>query len=421
MRFEKGPSDGKFSVAVICDTQNYASYCNQTEAGFPINSREILWDMMEHVVRNAESSGGDIAFLTGLGDSWFHPSVLGPNERHAEGGAAPNPVLEAMLPASPREVREHEMPAIRQAYEIVGKALPFSVVPGNHDHDYVWTNPALPPSTDDAAMDPSELINRMGALHFSSLEGWKQVFGDQTSFFRDKPWYVSSFRDGTSSAQIFTAGGYRILHLGLEMCPDDEVIGWARSVLADHPGLPTIVSIHEFLNETGERASIDVVNLTFLEPERNGPEALWQKLVAPNDQIFMVINGHFHGVRNRVDLNDHGHKVYHFLVNYQGRKQLMKDSCPDTKVLDGIGDGWIRLLNFDLGAEVPKLALRAYSSYYKAYASDLPLYAQWYGAEHPGMSAEDFLALDETVFELNDFRQRFGNSVVNRESEAVQG
>lgn len=29
-----------FSVAVICDTQNYSSYRNQREAGFPFNFRE---------------------------------------------------------------------------------------------------------------------------------------------------------------------------------------------------------------------------------------------------------------------------------------------------------------------------------------------------------------------------------------------
>ncbi len=130
--------------------------------------------------------------------------------------------------------------------------------------------------------------------------------------------------------------------------------------------------------------------------------------MAPNDQILCTLNGHFHGVMNRIDTNDHGHKVYQFLVNYQCRKQTFKATGSDAAIFDGIGDGWLRLMTFDLAGEAPTLRLRAYSTHYKAFASDLPLYTQWYGHEHPEMTPAEFVGLDECNFDLDDFRERFG-------------
>ncbi|MBW1881893.1 MAG: serine/threonine protein phosphatase, partial [Deltaproteobacteria bacterium] len=54
-------------------------------------------------------------------------------------------------------------------------------------------------------------------------------------FFADKDWYKASFRGGANSAQVFEAGGYRFLHLALEMAADDEVVAWAQSVIDAHP------------------------------------------------------------------------------------------------------------------------------------------------------------------------------------------
>ena len=64
------------------------------------------------------------------------------------------------------------------------------------------------------------------------------AFGEETPFFADQAWYVAAYGGGTSSAQVFEAGGYRFLHVALEMQAGDEVLTWARQVIARHPGLP---------------------------------------------------------------------------------------------------------------------------------------------------------------------------------------
>ena len=61
---ESARSHSRFTVAVVPDTQNYVSYRNQRAAGFPFNARELLWDMMHFIARNAVGNGGEIAFAT---------------------------------------------------------------------------------------------------------------------------------------------------------------------------------------------------------------------------------------------------------------------------------------------------------------------------------------------------------------------
>jgi len=411
------PASSRFTLAVIPDAQNYVNYQHQAAAGFPFDARDQLFGMMSYIADNAVSAGGPIAFAVGLGDTWEHPMSWDVDAEHAARGcsAVPNPVLERIIPASPREVVEIEVPTAIAAYRLLASKLPFAIVPGNHDHDHMWTDANYPPQTD-ARIDNGHGLG-IGSLHCGSLHNWREAFGAGSDFFRDKPWYVASFRDGANSAQIFSAGGYRFLHIGLEMSPDDTVIAWAQQVLADHPGLPTIVAIHEFIDEDGERQPVNVFDLSRLDPHRNPPQALWNKLIAPHEQIILVLNGHCHGARSRSDLNAGGYPVHQMLSDYQGRKRSLVTVAPDLSIPDGIGDGWMRLLEFDLDAARPRIHVRTYSSHFGAYSTDVADYADWYGNEHPGMPSEAFCALDDFEVELDAFPQRFAGARIAQSVE----
>src|SRR3546814_19665763 len=93
-------------------------------------------------------------------------------------------------------------------------------------------------------------------LHYGGLDNFHSAFGSDSDFFKGKPWYVGAFNGGADSAQIFEAGGYRFLHIGLEMAPGDDVIAWAEGLLRKYPGLTTILSIHEHLHVAGKRKAI---------------------------------------------------------------------------------------------------------------------------------------------------------------------
>ena len=82
----------------------------------------------------------------------------------------------------------------------------------------------------------SSTVEDLGLLHVGGLDNFRSVFGDKSDFFRDKSWYIASYKGGANSAQKFSAGGYTFLHLALEMHPSDAVITWAGSVLTANPG-----------------------------------------------------------------------------------------------------------------------------------------------------------------------------------------
>ena len=82
------------------------------------------------------------------------------------------------------------------------------------------------------------------------------------------------------------------------------MIAWATSVIEAYPGLPTIISTHDYLSPTAERLSGGFLDFTLVDPENhNTPEQLFQKLIVPNDQIFLVLCGHYHGQAFRIDEN----------------------------------------------------------------------------------------------------------------------
>jgi hypothetical protein len=83
------------------------------------------------------------------------------------------------------KTREIEMPLIKKAFEIIASKVAFSTVPGNHDYDAQWTDSRFPPKlTGPLAPDTA------GVLHVGGLDNFRAVFGADTPFFKDKPWYV---------------------------------------------------------------------------------------------------------------------------------------------------------------------------------------------------------------------------------------
>ena len=397
------PPDTSFTLAMVPDTQNYVSYDHQKDQGYPFDSVEQLFEQMRYLQANLESAGGDIAFVTQVGDVWNHPSIPMDPEHEARGfKSVPSPFIDRLF--SPTELtRTYEMPNARKAFEILSGKVPFSVVPGNHDYDALWNDSRYPPKP--GGTNPDD----MGQSHHGGLDNFREVFGADTAFFKDRPWYVASHDGGADSAQIFEAGGYRFLHIGLQFTPSDRTLEWAASVIEQHSGLPTIVSTHDHLNTAGEQLPFPAVDEERVDPEDdNSPASVWKKLLTRHDAIFLVLSGHQPGQSRRVDRNDFGHEVHQILADYQMRLQTVRDAGYEPDIPAGIGDGWLRLLTFDMAAPTPTIRVKTYSTHYKKFSGEIPEYASWYrGVEQPGMTDAEFLAAEDFVLELPDFRERF--------------
>ncbi len=111
-----GPAaDTEFTIAVLPDTQNYLDYTHQTAEGFPFDANEMFLEQMQFVADNLESAGGEIAFVSSLGDVWQHQSLAMDEEHKARGfERVPNPVMDTHF-APTEKVKTVEMPKAHEA------------------------------------------------------------------------------------------------------------------------------------------------------------------------------------------------------------------------------------------------------------------------------------------------------------------
>jgi len=306
-----------FTIAVIPDTQNYVDDSRPQ----PRSARAFI---AETAFLASHKDELRLAFVTHVGDVVQHgDGTNGQPEDRTWGAGA--------------EWRRAE-----EAMDVLAAAgVPFAVSAGNHDYD----------SYDHASR--SKPLH--GSIHF------RRHFGSQSAYFAGKPWYGGASNElphnpGLSSYQTFSAGGRTFLHLSLELEPSDAVLSWAQRVIEAHAGYPTIVTTHAFLSPPADgddrrplEAAAPRLPASYLKGSPGGwndAQGTWEKLIARNDQIFMVICGHawnpaVQGVsvsqNVRIDVNDAGHLVYQVLSDYQG----------NTVASPG-GDGWLRLMEFDL-------------------------------------------------------------------------
>ncbi|MGI9271752.1 MAG: serine/threonine protein phosphatase [Woeseiaceae bacterium] len=394
------PDEESFTLIVLPDTQHMINFERQKAQGFAIDSSELFLGQMEYIAGKSVKSGGDVVFVASVGDVWQH-AVTSWDPAHTARNVVPEPDTVHRYVKSEATLN-YEIPKAVEGYEILrAAAVPFGIAPGNHDYDAWWQ---VAGSTRGA--------NGRFPAHIGGLDHFRNEFGSDSQFFDGKDWYVSAFRGGANSAQVFSAGGYQFLHLALEMQPGDEVLVWAEEVVAEYPGLPTIITTHDFLDAHGRRDYV-AMELAAIDPEyHNTRQEMWEKFIRNTDQIFLVLCGHRSGQSIRIDDNAYGHKVYQVLSDYQQRGQAGLDAGhprePNGDSFD-IGDGWLREMQFHINGDAPRIEVRTYSSHYGVYSSELGTYAEWYKAdEQPNMSDEEFAAADEFTIELSDFYSRFG-------------
>jgi len=195
------------------------------------------------------------------------------------------------------DVDENEWIVADSAHRTLDLAgIPYGVLPGNHDIDqttYVGElyDDYFPPSRYD---DDSWYGTYMGS----------------------DPVLDTVDRLNQNSFQLFSVGGMDFISIQLANFPDAVVLEWANRVLQQHADRRAIISTHQYLNP---QATVAV-------------QPIWDELIYPNCNVFMMLNGHYFGAARRVDLNQCGDNVYQILQNFQ--------SQPNG------GNGWLRYYKF---------------------------------------------------------------------------
>jgi Calcineurin-like phosphoesterase len=307
-----------FTVAVISDTQNYVDFLKPQPSSF-----ETFKQQTTYLASNKREL--NLAFVTHVGDVVQHGDGTNGTEGDITYGAG------------------SEWDLASEAMSILAKAnIPLGLSPGNHDYDNYSYKTDFAPLVSDVM--------------------WEAYFGPKSSFFDHKPWYGGAseqlaYNPGLSSYQVFEAGNKRFLHISLEMEAGDAALAWAQQVVDHHKGFATIVTTHAYIDPPAdddpslpleipaERIPASTRYLKGSPGGWNDAQGVWEKFIAKNDQIFMVLCGHAWGAsvnkisksqNLRIDLNNAGHPVYQLLTDYQG-----------NKLNSAGGDGWMRLMEFD--------------------------------------------------------------------------
>jgi hypothetical protein len=183
-------------------------------------------------------------------------------------------------------------------------AVPYSVSPGNHD------------------------ISASGVGAF-----FDQYF--PVSRFLGRPWYAGWLgqeagdvnRENKNNYELFSVGPLDFVIIHLEMDIPTYSLAWADKILRRYPNRRAIISTHIYLDASGTRR-------TSAQFRSNGTSAeqVWQQLIRPNCNVFLVVNGHYSGESRRTDANDCGQPVHQVVQDFQDR-------------VNG-GDGWLRYFTF---------------------------------------------------------------------------
>ncbi len=190
------------------------------------------------------------------------------------------------------------------------KKLPYSILAGNHDvlSDIGYEG------DQSAGTDAQRVLTDEPYLQWFGTERAKK----QSTFGARDP-------SGFHEYHVFAAEGQRFLVLSMSWRASDNGIAWANGVLKANPTLPAILVNHELIRIDADGVSPLEVGYGLM---------LWEQLIKRNDQIFMTVNGHFHGSARMTKINDFGNAVEEMVVDYQMAYQG--------------GNGLLRFYEFDL-------------------------------------------------------------------------
>nr|WP_307828344.1 metallophosphoesterase [Antrihabitans sp. YC2-6] len=220
-------------------------------------------------------------------------------------------------PGAPEDKARKEFEEASRAMKTLEDAgFPHGVLPGNHDN--IWNVAGrLVPGT-----------------HEENHALYNEFFGPQR--YRDRPYWGGSVSADDNSAHydLLEIAGARFLFLSIGYNPPEHVMRWAEDVLADHPDHNAVIGTHYYLDEDGSRRMMG-----FGDIGESSGQQIWNRLVVPNQSVFMVLAGHVDGQTVRVDreVDSTGRTVVQLLADYQYFEVEGKRST-----------GFQRLLQFDL-------------------------------------------------------------------------
>ncbi len=253
-------ADTTFTIAVIPDTQNEVSYRLEGEWF----KKRTQW-----IVDNADAL--NLAFVTHTGDvvNWYR--------------------IDNDTVTYDQYIRASDALAV-----LDNAGVPYSLSIGNHDAAATCEGGSACPGEDTHA-------NLRNTEVFNS-------FFPPSRFANLVDVYEPNKID--NSYHTFTAGGLQWLVLNLELWPREEVVTWAKDVVASHPHHNVIIVTHAHLTASGE---IQQTNGGYGD---TSPQYVFDNLISRYPNVRFVFSGHTGLHAYRVDSGVHGNKIYQIQSTY---------------------------------------------------------------------------------------------------------
>ena len=196
----------------------------------------------------------------------------------------------------------------KTAWSVLDGQVPYALAPGNHDYGSNGTT------------------NDRTSYFFEN-----QYFGPTSAYATQSSiggFYETGKTD--NSYHTFTMGDQDWLILTMEFGPRDGVVTWADSVLQSHPDHKAIVVTHAYMYNQSVRYDHELFGTTqswnpytygiaSLAGGVNDGQDIYNKMLADNSNVFMVMNGHVlgDGTGYREVIREDGTVLHEMLVNYQ--------------------------------------------------------------------------------------------------------
>ena len=158
--------------------------------------------------------------------------------------------------------------------------IPYGVLAGNHD---VRSNTSKP-------------------INYANYWEW---FGRDR--FEGQAYYGGDRDNNRDHYDLISYGGHDFVIVYLGWQPTEESYEWANEVLERYSDRNAILAVHQYIASSGKY-------------EGPGKE-IFDRIVEPNDNVFLVLNGHALGEPHHNTLNLDGRIVHEVFVNHQNQPE----------------------------------------------------------------------------------------------------
>lgn len=233
--------------------------------------------------------------------------------------------LSNMQTSSTVSHNNYEWNYVGKTFAKLDNIVNYVVTPGNHDYDGICQS-----GTDHTATYMNA-EGRFPVSKFKNFSYWGGAYDE--NLIQNTYYYLET-------------GGVNYLFLMLDYYPTDDVLVWADGVIKAHPNHRVVIATHSYLSALGNIVDVE----TSGEFANDGMD-IYNKIIYPNDNVFMVFSGHetSDDILMHQSVTKGGNVVMEFIVDFQG-----------LLINDGL-DALLGLFTFD------ELNQDLYIDYYSTY------------------------------------------------------